>query len=192
MVVSGGMTEKNLPSIEETRALALSLHGPEYFGHLERVDGYFLDFVSLLPQGLLDDEEVAAGRHVAYLHDTIEDGHATRVFLLEQGYDDRVLLRVEGLTRDPAKEVYQKKIEQIAESGDIVLVLAKMADNKDNSTKGRILSLPPARRSLIGRYRRARKTLHSGFARILTERGVAEWDVAEILMKMSAFDTGDY
>ncbi|WP_327211151.1 hypothetical protein [Rhizobium leguminosarum] len=186
------MTTRNLPSIEQTRALALSLHGPEYFGHLERVECYLLEFVALLPEGLVSDEDVLVARHVAYLHDSIEDGYTTRAELEAQGYDDRILVRVEGLTRDPAKEVYQEKIEKIAASGDVVLVLDKLADNKDNSTKDRIVSMPPERWSLVKRYRRARATLHEGYRAILLDQGMTAEDIGPILAEMGAFDTGDY
>jgi (p)ppGpp synthase/HD superfamily hydrolase len=191
-MISEGMTKKNLPSIEQTSALALSLHGEEYFGHLQRVERYLLDFVAMLPEGILSDEDVMVARHVAYLHDAIEDGHATRAELEAVGYDDRVLGRVEGLTRDPAKEVYQEKIEKIAASGDVVLVLDKLADNKDNSTKDRIVSMPPERRSLVRRYRRARTTLHEGYRAILLDVGLSAGRIDLILADMAAFDTGDY
>jgi (p)ppGpp synthase/HD superfamily hydrolase len=186
------MTTRNLPSIEQTRALALSLHGPEYFGHLERVERYLLEFVALLPEGLVSDEDVLVARHVAYLHDSIEDGYTTRAELGARGYDDRILVRVEGLTRDPAKEVYQEKIEKIAASGDVVLVLGKLADNKDNSTKARIVSMPPERWSIVKRYRRARKTLHAGYRAILLDQGMTAEDIGLVLAEMAAFDTGDY
>jgi (p)ppGpp synthase/HD superfamily hydrolase len=186
------MSKMNPPSIEETRALALALHGEEYFGHLERVERYLLGFVALLPDGLLSDEDILVARHVAYLHDAIEDGHTTRAELEARGYDDRVLTRVDGLTRDPTREVYQVKIEKIAASGDVVLVLVKLADNKDNSTKDRIVSMPAERRSLVKRYRRARTTLQAGYRAILLGLGSKVGPIAAILAEMSAFDTGDY
>jgi (p)ppGpp synthase/HD superfamily hydrolase len=186
------MTTRNLPSIEDTKALALSLHGQDYFGHLERVERYLLGFVSLLPDGLASEEDVLVARHVSYLHDAIEDGYATRPQLEALGYDDRVLDRVEGLTRDPAREVYQEKIEKIAASGDLVLLLAKLSDNKDNSTKDRIVSMPPERWSLVKRYRRARETLHAGYRAILLDRGMPSEQIDPVLAEMEAFDTGDY
>lgn len=186
------MTDISRPALIDTRLLALSLHGEDYFGHLERVERYLLEFVALLPVGTISAEEVLVARHVCYLHDAIEDGHATRAELEALGYDAPILDRVDGLTRNPAREQYQAKIEKIAGSGDVVLVLAKTADNKDNSTKPRIVTLPPERRTLVKRYRRARATLHEGYREILLSRGVPEAAAAAILAEMAAFDTGDY
>lgn len=186
------MKHLSRPTILETRLLALSLHGEDYFGHLERVERYLLEFVALLPAGTLSVEEILVARHVCYLHDAIEDGHATREELAALCYDDPVLDRVDGLTRNPALEQYHAKIEKIAGSGDVVLVLAKTADNKDNSTKDRIVSMPPERQTLVKRYRRARTTLHDGYRAILVSRGVPEPTVVGILAEMAAFDTGDY
>jgi hypothetical protein len=191
-MVTMAMTKIPPPDLQSTKALALALHGPDYFGHLERADRYFVDFVSQLPAGLLTEEEFHAGRLVVYLHDSIEDGFTTRSALEALGYPESVLDRVEGLTRDPARELYQKKIETIADSGDAVLIVAKLADNKDNSTKDRIVSLPIEKQSLVRLYRGARTTLHAGLAKILIDRGMGEDDVAAILSTMAAFDTGDY
>lgn len=191
-MVSEDMNNEKLPTIDATRRLVRSLHGEDYFGHLERTECYLLQFIDLLPADTVSDDDVLVGRHVMYLHDAIEDGFSTREELAELGYDDRVLDRVVGLTRDPAKEIYQHKIQTISDSGDLLLILSKCADNKDNSTKERIVTMPPERQSLVRRYRRARTTLHEGLRNTLAARGLAAREISDILTEMASFDTGDY
>jgi hypothetical protein len=67
-----------------------------------------------------------------------------------------------------------------AATGDIVLIIAKLADNRDNSTPERIADLPEERRSLINRYRTARRILFDGLAAALRARGVPDETINEI------------
>lgn len=174
------MNQRSNPSVTETSALALELHGAEYHGHLERVRGYFLELAALLPKGILADQDIEDGEHATLLHDSIEDGYATREGLMSRGYRERVILIVIGLTRIPSKETYRDKMLATAATGDIVLIIAKLADNRDNSTPERIADLPEERRSLINRYRTARRILFDGLAAALRARGVPDETINEI------------
>jgi (p)ppGpp synthase/HD superfamily hydrolase len=174
------MNQRSNPSVTETSALALELHGAEYHGHLERVRGYFLELAALLPKGILTDQDIEDGEHATLLHDSIEDGYATREGLMSRGYRERVILIVIGLTRIPSKETYRDKMLATAATGDIVLIIAKLADNRDNSTPERIADLPEERRSLINRYRTARRILFDGLAAALRARGVPDETINEI------------
>jgi (p)ppGpp synthase/HD superfamily hydrolase len=174
------MNQRSNPSVTETSALALELHGAEYHGHLERVRGYFLELAALLPKGILTDQDIEDGEHATLLHDSIEDGYATREGLMSRGYIERVILIVLGLTRIPSKETYRDKMLATAATGDIVLIIAKLADNRDNSTPERIADLPEERRSLIKRYRTARRILFDGLAAALRARGVPDETINEI------------
>lgn len=180
------------PAVAVTEALALALHGPDYYPHLSRVRAYFLELAALLPAGLLSEDDIEDGVHAALLHDSVEDDHISRAALRSRGYRSRVLEIIEGLTRDPAKQTYHDKMVQTAISGDIVLILAKLADNRDNSTPDRIADLPEERRSLIVRYRKARRTLFDGLASELRRRGVDAEAIRSIEIWLGNKDTATW
>jgi (p)ppGpp synthase/HD superfamily hydrolase len=186
------MTEITNPSVSETSALALELHGPDYYGHLERTRGNFLELASLLPDGILTEQDLSDGEHATLLHDSIEDGYATREDLAARGYRERVILLILGLTRIPSRETYHDKMLATAATGDVVLILAKLSDNRDNSTPQRIAALPVERRSLIDRYRKARRTLFNGLAAALRARGVSEETINEIEQWLGNKDTAPW
>lgn len=177
------------PDIALTEVLALELHGPGYYPYLSRVRDYFLELTALLPEGLVTSDDTDDGAHAALLHDSVEDRHTTRDSLLALGYRQRVIDLIDGLTRDPAGQTYHDKMVQTATSGDLVLILAKLSDNRDNSTPERIADLPEDRRSLINRYRKARRTLFDGLAAELRLRGVAEETINDIERWLGNKDT---
>lgn len=179
-------------SLIETAQLALEKHGIVYYGHLVRVNGYFRELAALLPPGLLTVDELRDGDLLAYLHDIVEDGYLTYDDLRALGYSERVIKLVKALTRDPAKEVYQTKIEAIATSGDLVRILVKLADNRDNSTDARIEDLPPEKRSIIKRYRRARRTLFNGLKALLLARGCTDENISMIEQWLGNLDSGKW
>ncbi|NTF17676.1 hypothetical protein G6L37_04635 [Agrobacterium rubi] len=186
------MNKENNPPIHATHALALELHGSEYYPHLARVRDYFLELVALLPEGLISSQDRDDGEHATLLHDSIEDHHITREELELRGYRQRVLEIIKGLTRDPAAQTYHDKMLETSASGDVVLILAKLADNRDNSTPERIADLPVERRSLINRYRKARRTLFDGLASLLRQLGVEEEKIREIEQWLGNRDTAPW
>lgn len=180
------------PTLAETSALALRLHGADYHGHLTRVLSYLNELLASLPVGFVGEKAIEHGRHAALLHDSIEDGFITRDGLEALGYHGCVIALVEGLARDPSKQTYRDKINWIANSGDAVLVLTKLADNRDNSTPDRIASLPPEKRSLIKRYRVARRTLFDALARHLREFGASDEEISNIEQWLGNKDTATW
>lgn len=179
-------------SLTETAALALSKHGDVYFGHLDRVRRYFLELVALLPDGLLTPKEGDDGQTLSLLHDIVEDGLLTYDDLRALAYSEREIELIASLTRDPANEVYIDKIRAIAGSGDLIRILVKLCDNRDNSTPERIAALPVERRSLINRYRKARRVLFDGLATNLRHRCVSEEVINTIEQWLGNKDTGSW
>jgi Guanosine polyphosphate pyrophosphohydrolases/synthetases len=186
------MSRHSNPHVSLTESLALELHGQEYYPHLQRVRAYYLELAALLPEGLLAPAEIECGEHAALLHDSIEDRHTTRPELEARGYSSRVVAIIEGLTRDPARQTYHDKMAETAASGDLVLIMGKLADNRDNSTPERIASLPPERRSLIARYRKARRTLFEGLATELRRQGIGEDAIDRIELWLGNKDTSKW
>lgn len=186
------MTQRFNPSVTETSALALELHGADYHSHLVRVHDYFLELVALLPAGILSGEDIDDGEHATLLHDSIEDGYITREGLSALGYRERIVYIVLGLTRVPSKETYRDKMLATSATGDIVLILAKLADNRDNSTPERIADLPEERRSLINRYRTARRILFDGLAAALRAKNVPDETIKKIERWLGNKDTAPW
>jgi (p)ppGpp synthase/HD superfamily hydrolase len=186
------MNQRSNPSVIETSALALELHGADYHSHLVRVHDYLLELSALLSGGILADQDIEDGEHATLLHDSIEDGYITREALAALGYRERIILIVLGLTRIPSKETYRDKMLATAATGDIVLIIAKLADNRDNSTPERIADLPEERRSLINRYRTARRILFDGLAAALRTRNVPDETINEIERWLGNKDTAPW
>jgi len=135
--------------LEAARWLAFDLHrhqtrwdGEDYYQHVNRVAS------TLVRQGA-PDTVVAAG----YLHDTVEDGHATFVDLKEV-YNIPVptVAIVRFLTRREG-ETYREFIERIALSPEASAV--KRADLIDN------MSTLPSGHGLWNRYLKALVRLHN-------------------------------
>jgi (p)ppGpp synthase/HD superfamily hydrolase len=183
------MNQESNPSIDSTAALALELHGADYFGHLDRVRHYFQELAGLLPLGILSEEDIEDGEHATLLHDGIEDGYITEDELAARAYRARIVAIILGLTRYPSKETYHDKMVRTAATADIVLIIAKLADNRDNSTPWRVAQLPEERRSLINRYRKARRTLFDGLAVALRAKGVADEIINKIELWLGNQDT---
>ena len=176
------------PTLDDARQLAISLHGPEYFLHLDRVSGYLSEFLTLLPGGSVSPEDAHAALQAALLHDSVEDGFTTYARLRELGYPERVVSLVAGMTRDPSLGTYHEKMVETAGSGDVLLICCKLADNMDNSSGWRIEQLPEERRSIIRRYRRARRTLFEGLKPLLRADGATEAELARIEAWLGRFD----
>jgi (p)ppGpp synthase/HD superfamily hydrolase len=87
---------------------------------------------------LLPASAEEAVRHAALLHDVLEDTDADDNFLRGQGYSDRVIALVEGVTRTPEKGTYRQWIDSIARSKDRGLILIKLADMQHNSSPERM------------------------------------------------------
>ncbi len=88
---------------------------------------------------------------VAYLHDVVEDSSATLQDLLDLGFGGYVVYAVDVLTRRE-NEVYADYIQRIAEGGNEMAVLVKIADLRDNLSRS---DNPSKQQSLKSRYEKA-------------------------------------
>lgn len=104
-----------------------------------------------------EDEEVV---HLALLHDVLEDGRdVTEETLADLGYPPEMIARVRCLTIQEDWS-YKAYIVNICLYGDWQTILAKLADNRDNTEPWRLASLDRKTRiSFIERYRWAREQL---------------------------------
>lgn len=158
--------DETLAFIEAAHAGQTDKGGFPYVHHLKRV---WLDVRADLVKYDLDPEECLAIEHSALLHDVLEDTATTAQDLLNRGYTPRTVALVTALSRPEGegRPTYMDWIRSIADSGDLGLILVKLADNKDNSDPVRIAQLPPERQSIAVRYERARKILMTGLTRIV-------------------------
>lgn len=116
--------------------LAAALHGRQkdklgrpYIEHLSRV------FLRVLERGGDRDQQIAA-----LLHDSIEDGKATRESLLEAGVPPEAVALIEVLSK-PELMPYQDYVRSVLRVPRAVLV--KRADLDDNRDPQRLELLPP-------------------------------------------------
>lgn len=130
--------------VHSAHLLALDLHkgqtdraGQPYAAHVCRV----ADALAALGA---PDYVVMAG----YLHDSVEDGHATLQDLVDAGVPDRVVALVGVLSRERG-EAYADYVARVASVPDAVLV--KRADIADNTRPERLALLDAATRERLER-----------------------------------------
>lgn len=75
------------------------------------------------------EEVVIAG----LLHDTVEDGHLSEEDLQDNGFSTWTIALVMHVTRDPDQS-WDDYIQAIIDTGDVQLMMLKLADLNDNST----------------------------------------------------------
>lgn len=118
--------------------------------------------VQMVP-GYLPD----AFRHVAWMHDLIEDTDVTLDHLRVLGYSEAVRHSLALLTHDAERVPYMDYIRAIAASGDAMALTVKYLDNKDNSAEWRLVCLPEdTRRWLTARYAEAAPVLERALATV--------------------------
>lgn len=127
----------NHPTLSQTMMNMLAFHdgqtdksGMPYFQHPARV------------MFRLGPDATDAERHVALLHDVIEDCGVTREILFDLGYSEEVLDMVQLLTRDKSMN-YRQFIYNVVGSGNIGAMRIKLADLYDNSSEARLRLAPP-------------------------------------------------
>ncbi|MEL6977211.1 MAG: HD domain-containing protein [Pseudomonadota bacterium] len=152
------------PSLEETAAWAETLYagaadkaGAPMAAHARRVAE---QLSTLFPQAL------EAERHAAWLHDVLEDGHASADEIAARGYSARVIELVEAVSRR-RDLTYQNWIDAIAASGDAGAIRIKLADLSDNLDPERLAALPQETAARLSkRYARAQETLLAALSRL--------------------------
>ena len=163
-------------NVEDTFLLAKTLHegqkdrgGFAYIGHVQRVYERTCALLDALPFGMLTFEEREDIKRAALLHDTIEDTKMTKVGLFELGYGEGIVLRVDRLSGRPQGVTYHQNIQNIADEGDIGVILIKLADNMDNADPDRIAQLPEEQRSIVDRYNRSMVILQAARDRLVEQ-----------------------
>lgn len=164
-----------MPSLDETIDLVYVAHqgqrdkgGNDYAAHPIAVMRMVQAHLETLPEGYLTQEEKEDILHAALGHDFFEDTDINADILAQMGYRPAVAQRIEILTRRKETGLtYMQKIEQIAETGDIGVILIKYYDNKHNSDPARIAQLPEGERDISRRYARSMSVLWSAYERIM-------------------------
>lgn len=110
--------------------------GAPYTGHLGRVAARARAHAERL--GLGDKIESRCAQ-VGWLHDTLEDTDTTEADLYAAGAGPFVVRAVLALTR-PEGLPYLEWVQAIADSGDLVAIIVKLADNEDNLDPSRMLA----------------------------------------------------
>jgi (p)ppGpp synthase/HD superfamily hydrolase len=153
--------ESFLRFARERHADQTSMSGEPYIEHIIRVAENTRKLLAKLPDGMISPWDKEEALLVAVGHDLIEDGRATEDDIRAIGGSESLIRRLRALSRMDPKPVYQSWITSIAESGDIVVIIVKLADNLDNNSDVRIAALPPEKQSIRRRYERAYSTLNA-------------------------------
>lgn len=163
-------------NVEDTFLLAKTLHegqkdkgGFAYIGHVQRVYERTCALLDALPFGMLTFREHQDILRAALLHDTVEDTKMTVEGLIELRYEEGVTRRVERLSGRPEGMTYHKNIQNMADEGDIGVILIKLADNMDNADPDRIAQLPEEQRSIVDRYNRSMVILQAARDRLVEQ-----------------------
>lgn len=146
-----------------------SKSGEPYIEHILRVVQNTKAIWAALPQGMVSEEDQQEALLVAIGHDLIEDGRATVDEVISLGGSQSLIRRLGAISRMEPKPVYQAWITAIADAGDIVVLVVKIADNLDNNSAERIAALPSEMQSIRKRYDRAFQTLKAGLDRLVAD-----------------------
>lgn len=137
--------------------------GRPYFEHLERVAQ---NAARRAMEAGLSEEEILDVEASGILHDILEDTDIKAEDLEAIGMSARVIGIVEGVSRPQDDRLtYQEWIQEIADSGDVLLIIVKLADNEDNGDPGRLQNSEGGSSSMAKRYARAKRVLEEGLAR---------------------------
>lgn len=163
-------------NLEDTFLLAKTLHegqkdkgGHPYMGHVQRVYERTRAHLEALPFGMLTHDEFNDVLRAALLHDTVEDTKMTVEGLIELRYEEGVTRRVDRLSGRPEGMTYHQNIQNMADEGDIGVILIKLSDNEDNADPARIAQLPEDQRSIVNRYNRSMVILTAARDRLIEQ-----------------------
>lgn len=125
-----------MPSLEQTAVLAKAAltgktdkSGMPLFEHACRV-------MALLPADAGEAE-----RHVALLHDVVEDSDLEPEDLVRFGYPPAIVEAVRLLTHRHGED-YAGYVDRLVASGNVLAMRVKRADNRDNTDPARLAGLP--------------------------------------------------
>lgn len=133
------------PTLSETEALIKTLYqneldksGNKKYSHPIAVKNRLLLIYPSASEGM---------QHTALLHDTIEDGHATKESLKKRGYSDEIIKNVDALSKPFKRKEksdgthYLQWIQSLIESQSPEVMLIKLADIVENSSHERMNNL---------------------------------------------------
>lgn len=151
----------SFPTLEQTAVLAKAALsgrrdklGQPMFEHARRV-------LRLLPPDASETE-----RHVALLHDVVEDSDIEAGDLLRFGYPAEVVDAVRLLSHSDGED-YPAYVERLIASGYRVAMRVKRADNRDNTDPARLAGLAPdAAERLRRRYAGVGERLDAALAKL--------------------------
>lgn len=161
-------------TVDDARRFARHVHGRQfdkagrpYMGHLICVHDRAADHAGAAGWATWPDELADRLQQIAWLHDVIEDGHATGDDLLAEGFSMGVVEGVRALTK-PKGLAYADYIARLCEEPGVrglALILIKLADVEDNADPVRLARLDEATRArLLAKYEPAKVVLRAAAA----------------------------
>jgi (p)ppGpp synthase/HD superfamily hydrolase len=153
-----------MPTITKTKILVKAgltgqsdAHGVSKYDHCVRVWGnsrkLFRDY------NITDAKIRSDGELVALLHDIIEDSDLNENDLHLFGYSNKVIDAVKLVTHDESGS-YSDYIDVLCRSGNLLALIAKLADNLDNTSEARTVLLDQKFKDYLGqRYAGVREKL---------------------------------
>lgn len=122
------LSELNVP---QTLRLIKQAHGEQLYGNLP----YWTHpkAVAIAGKKFFGNQFNSNAVKTAFLHDVVEDTHVTLDELKQLEFDPEVIYAVRLLTKNP-KLSYEKNIQRIINSGNVIAMMVKYADNYVNYT----------------------------------------------------------
>lgn len=156
-------------NVFEVEAYARRVHegqidegGDPHYDHLLRVADRSRLIAQDTPHGMMTFHEVIEAYCLGILHDVLEDTAKDEAEREMRRNEIRALGASEGfiadlnmLSRVDPKPVYMDWIKAIANTGSLLALIVKIADNRDNGSEARIAQLPEEKRTIKKRYDRA-------------------------------------
>jgi (p)ppGpp synthase/HD superfamily hydrolase len=117
---------------------------------------------------ITDEKIIGDIKLVALLHDILEDSDLTSNDLHVFGYSNAVIDAVELVTHETAKQTYPLYIDDLCAAGNVVALIAKLADNLDNTSEERSAMLQQRFRDYLNRkYAGVRQKLEAAIEKAL-------------------------
>ena len=130
-------------------------NGWPYYLHLQHVKYHAEAIIDTYFSDLISPEVKENILHAALLHDIIEDTDITEKNLVDRGYSSDIIKIVKRLTGKPYGFTYNENIQNMADEGDIAVILVKFCDNIDNRDKARLEKIKNTHPKLKNKYDRS-------------------------------------
>jgi (p)ppGpp synthase/HD superfamily hydrolase len=150
-----------MSTLERAICIAASAHA----GQVDKAGAPYILHVLRVMLAMSKEEE----RIVAVLHDVLEDTPWTVDGLRAEGFGDRIIDAIDGLTRRDG-ESYEEFIQRAA--ANAISRRVKLADLADNSDLSRVDAPSQDDRARVLKYERAIESLRQSMDRSTPPRGV--------------------